>query len=457
MESAACQVPHGDSDARCQGLPSPRGGCYRRASESRDQGAEGPIFEHLSSRHRADIDGLRAVAVIPVLLFHADVSGFDGGFLGVDVFFVISGFLITSILLGQAELGRLSITGFYNRRIRRIFPALFVLLAITTLIAAVLFTPSAFERYGRSLVATTLFSSNILFFLESGYFDAASHEKPLLHTWSLAVEEQFYLVWPLLIWAFIHFGAKRYLHLFLLAGVAASFALAAVLPLWSIEATFYLPFTRAWELGLGALLAINPPKAPVGRLRDLVCAAGLLAIVLAIVTFNDSTPLAAASGLACLGTAILIAYNNEKTIAARLLSLRLCVGIGLISYSLYLWHWPLLAFAHYYYSAPPALGLRLALLALATSLAWASYIFVEKPLRRSGPPRDAFIASIAVMAVLLAAGLAIIASRGFPQRFWPRGGGPLTLLPSSSRMRRYCSSGSRPRWASMRANVSFGA
>jgi len=362
---------------------------------------------------------LRAAAVIPVVLFHAGLSRFSGGFLGVDVFFVISGYLITSILLGEAERGTFSIVAFYNRRARRIFPALFVLLAVTSMVALLLLTPAALERYGRSLIATTLFSSNILFFQEAGYFDASSHEKPLLHTWSLAVEEQFYLVWPLVLATFFRFGKRQYLFPFLVAGVIGSFALSALVPLLTTADSFYLPFTRAWELGLGALLAVRSPRIANASVREAAAAAGLVAILVAVLAFDQDTPLALASGVACAGTALLIVSNSERTVAGRLLSIPLLVGIGLISYSLYLWHWPLLAFAHYYYSAPPGLALGLGILLVATILAYLSYVLVERPLRRPGPPKKAFILSGTVMAILVAIGIAMVVSKGFPQRFAP--------------------------------------
>jgi peptidoglycan/LPS O-acetylase OafA/YrhL len=348
------------------------------------------------------------VAVIPVLLFHAGLPGFSGGFLGVDIFFVISGFLITSILLREAVEGRFSILAFYNRRVRRIFPALFAMLFIVTGIAALVLAPQAFKSYGESLVATTLFSSNILFWLQTGYFDTSALEKPLLHTWSLAVEEQFYLIWPLVLGAFFRLGLKKYLLPALSLAVCASFLIAALWP--SRSAVFYMPVTRAWELGLGALLAIRPTRLP-----SWTSVPALAAIVGAVVMCDEDTPLVVASGIACLGTAALIC--TEGAPANRLLSLTPCVGIGLISYSLYLWHWPLLAFAHYEYAAAPPVALRLVLLAIATGLAYLSYRFVETPLRRPGRPKVAFLASAAVVLPLIGMGVSIEATNGFPLRY----------------------------------------
>jgi peptidoglycan/LPS O-acetylase OafA/YrhL len=366
------------------------------------------IFERLNAQHRPDIDGLRAVAVIPVLLFHAGLGAFTAGFLGVDVFFVISGFLITSILVREAEEGRFSIVAFYNRRVRRIFPALFVMLAAVTVAAAFILAPTAFSRYARSLIATTLFSSNFLFWKQTGYFDTTALEKPLLHTWSLAVEEQFYLVWPLMLGTIFRFGMKQYLLPLLCAGTALSFALAVAWP--DKEAVFYLPVTRAWELGLGAILAVRPTSLP--RWASLV---GIGAIVAAIVCFNEQTPLFIASGVACLGTATLIC--TEGGLGNRALSWAPCVGIGLISYSLYLWHWPLLAFAHYLYSGMPPVALTLPLLVLAGLIAYLSYKYIETPLRKPGKPWKAFGLSAAVMTSLVGIGVTASLFAGFPLRY----------------------------------------
>lgn len=295
--------------------------------------------------------------MIPVVLFHAGVPGNSGGFLGVDIFFVISGFLITSILLREASEGRFSIITFYYRRVRRIFPALFVMLFATTAAALYLLAPTDLARYGRSLVATTLFASNIAFFRETGYFATSSLEKPLLHTWSLAVEEQFYLIWPVALWAVHKFGGRKLLVALVLAGTALSFMLAVAGSYLNPTATFFLPFTRAWELGMGACLAILPPVACSKPVREAGGVVGLALILLAIATMTDQTPMYIASGTACIATSLLIALNRERTFASRLLSLRPIVVVGLISYSLYLWHWPLLALAHYYYvTTPPPAG-----------------------------------------------------------------------------------------------------
>jgi peptidoglycan/LPS O-acetylase OafA/YrhL len=362
---------------------------------------------------------LRAAAVIPVVLFHADVPGNSGGFLGVDIFFVISGFLITSILVREAEEGRFSIVAFYYRRVRRIFPALFVLLFAATAAALFLLSPKDLVLYGHSLVATTVFASNVFFFRETGYFDTSSLEKPLLHTWSLAVEEQFYLVWPLLLSAVLKYGGRRLLVIVVLAGTAISFVTAVAGSYWDAVATFYLPFTRAWELGLGAALAILPSVACPQWLREAGGLAGLLLIFAAITLMSDETPLFLASGVACIGTALLIALNRERTLASRFLSLAPFVAIGLISYSLYLWHWPLLAFGRYFYVGQPPALVRTLLILVAVGLAFLSWFLVEQPLRRPGSRRKAFAMSATAMAMLVFSGLTLAALRGLPNRFGP--------------------------------------
>jgi peptidoglycan/LPS O-acetylase OafA/YrhL len=380
------------------------------------QGGPRNIFEKLNSGHRSDIDGLRALAVVPVVLFHAGVPGNSGGFLGVDVFFVISGFLITSILLREIDEDRFSIVGFYNRRVRRIFPALFAVLLAVCIAALFLLSPAALARFGWSVLGTTFFVSNILFYREAGYFDTSSLEKPLLHTWSLAVEEQFYLVWPLLLWALVRFGGRRMLMPMVLLGVAGSFALAVVASIIEPTAAFFLPVTRAWELGLGAIIAIFPPLVCSKRVREIGGIVGLGSVIAAIALFDEKTPMFLASGVASAGAAILIAFNRERTWVGRLLSIRLFVAIGLISYSLYLWHWPLFAFAHYYFSGQPPAVVMAMLIVAAVGLSTLSWFAIEQPLRR-GKPRPAFIASAIAMAVFAIGGLVL--TSGLPKRFPP--------------------------------------
>jgi peptidoglycan/LPS O-acetylase OafA/YrhL len=375
-------------------------------------------------KYRADIDGLRAVAIVPVVLFHAGLPGFGGGFVGVDVFFVISGFLITQLLLHDLETGRFSIANFYERRIRRIFPALFVLMAVVTVLATWLLLPQDLAAYGRSVVATTLFFSNVEFWQHAGYFARAAEETPLLHTWSLAVEEQFYIFFPLFLWA-CYRGGRRRLVAWTIVFALASFALS----LWTVprdrDTAFYLAHTRAWELALGALLAMGVfAPAHSTRVRHAVGIAGAGLIAIAIHGYSATTPFpGAAALLPCVGTAAIIwAGSGGHNVVGDLLARRPFVLIGLISYSLYLWHWPLLAFADYVsFGATPVWATALAV-AVAVAAAILSWRFVERPFRgRSGlfTRPGVFRAAGVTMTVMIAFGVGAYVAEGWPQRLTP--------------------------------------
>ncbi len=374
-----------------------------------------------ASGHRPDIDGLRAVAVLPVVLFHAGIPGFSGGFVGVDVFFVISGYLITSILAGQMAGERYSILSFYDRRVRRILPALFVMLAGTTLACLLLMTPVDLRGFAKSLGGTALFASNFVFEAESGYFSNVSDQKPLLHTWSLAVEEQFYIVWPILL-ALLHRRARALILPVTAVIALVSFALSVW---WTARETahaFYLPHTRGWELLIGALLALRPVTIRAAWLRELASAAGLLLILASVVLFDEATAFPGPMALVpCAGTALCLAANRGgDTVGARLLSLRPMTFIGLISYSLYLWHWPFLALAHYRLMEPPPIPLALALVGLAGVAATLSWRFVERPFRRPSLGRRETVRVVAIAAAASLAvgivGVGLFVARGLPQR-----------------------------------------
>ncbi|MEM1414737.1 MAG: acyltransferase family protein [Myxococcota bacterium] len=382
-----------------------------------------------SLAYRADIDGLRAVAVLPVLFFHTDLPGARGGYVGVDVFFVISGFLITSILQKEIQAGRFSIVRFYERRVRRLWPALVAVIAFTTVGAWFLLLPTLLKDYGQSLVAVTVFASNVLFYLEAGYFDGPAEEKPLLHTWSLAVEEQFYLFFPLLL-VFLHRRSAKLVAPTLGAIFVVSLG-GSVLKLPSDPSlVFYqLPF-RAWELLVGGLLAIGiaPPLKRLGAVHASG-ALGLALIAASIVFYEPTTPFPGLAAIPpCLGSAMVIhAGLTEGGVAARFLGLKPLVFIGKISYSLYLWHWPLIVYARLL--APDGkLGTGATLAVLALSLAGAAFSWkvVEQPFR-SGPPRGRFtrgtmFAGAAVVSVAwLAIGCGFAFTEGLPGRLSPEG------------------------------------
>lgn len=375
----------------------------------------------MSIGYRKDIDGLRAVAIVPVVLYHAGLSALGGGFIGVDVFFVISGYLITSILADDIRRGEVSILGFYERRARRIFPALFVMLLVSIVVSAAILLPFDLRAFSRSVIATVSFTSNILFHLESGYFAAPSELKPLLHTWSLAVEEQFYILFPILLYLLSKTG-RRTRNAVLVAIAALSFAVN----LWGVRphpsATFYLLPARAWELLLGSLLALNILPAPAGRgLREIAAALGLGLIGTSVLALSAADPFPGwNAALPCIGAALIIwAGIGGDSLGGRLLGLQPLVFIGRISYSLYLWHWPIIVFVKYATNRPlsPAeAGMAVAASLVAATLSWR---FIEQPFRGKGrfTRRGIFTASAVAAALLLSVGAVGYGTKGWPQRF----------------------------------------
>ncbi|WP_277961850.1 acyltransferase family protein [Pseudomonas sp. RIT-To-2] len=375
--------------------------------------------------YRRDIDGLRAVAVAIVVLFHFGIAGFSGGFVGVDIFFVISGFLITSILWRQHQAGQFSFLEFWTRRARRILPALFLVMVVCMVVGWFLLTPHDYSDLGRSVRYQAMFASNILFQRQDGYFDTASDLKPLLHTWSLAVEEQFYIVFPLLLGLLIRY--LRRWRLCLLGLLLVSLALSV----WAVRhdpsAAFFLLPMRAWELLAGALLAVTPiaasRQAPwVYQLASLV---GVAMLVAATVFYDAHTPFpGVAALLPVVGTLALIWANGaHATWVGRVLSTRLMVGTGLISYSWYLWHWPVHVFASY--AAVDGLSaLQVAgLLVLSLVLAYASWRWFERPLRQgrvSASARQVLACALGLMVLVGVAGQALRQADGVPSRLSPQ-------------------------------------
>ena len=369
--------------------------------------------------YRREIDGLRALAVVPVILFHAGAPGFGGGFVGVDVFFVISGFLITGLLLEEFATGRFSVGSFYERRARRILPALFVVLAASLPPAWMLLSPGDLRDFGQSLVAVPLFGSNLLFWQQSGYFDTSAELKPLLHTWSLSVEEQFYLLFPLLLGWCAQRG--RRLLLVVVGGISlASLTLAEALLRESTASAFYLLPARAWELGLGCLLALRRADAmrtEPAWLAEVCALIGLLMIATAVAAFDHATPFPGLRALLpTLGACLLLQFATQLTVVGRLLALRPLVGVGLVSYSAYLWHFPLFAFARHAMDQRPGLPLLLGLAVTSLVLATLSWRFVEQPFReRRRVPRAVVLRSAGASAgVFVLLGLACVLGKGFP-------------------------------------------
>lgn len=337
--------------------------------------------------YRSDIDGMRAIAVLAVVFYHYGIGGLRGGFVGVDVFFVISGYLITAILHKEISRGDFTYASFYERRVRRIFPALFAMLLVTFGVGAWLLLPSDWVLLGKSTLATLLFGSNVLFWRQSGYFDTSSEYNPLLHTWSLAVEEQFYIGLPILLFLLHRYlrGGVR-LKLALLVCALASFAVCLYFQAPRPTATFFLSPFRAWELLAGSLLAVGVlPPIKDARMRAIV-SLGALTTLLGSLWWIEAGPAFPGwqAAIPVVATAILLhAGAGGAGVVQRLLSLRPVVFVGLISYSLYLWHWPLLVFARYRNAMEP-LEPRVSWLLFVSALvlATASYRLVETPFRR---------------------------------------------------------------------------
>lgn len=369
--------------------------------------------------YRRDIDGLRALAILPVLLYHAHVPGLSGGYVGVDIFFVISGYLITGIIAREIDAGQFSLVRFYERRARRILPALLVMLAAVLAAASWLYLPGDFAGVPRSALMALLFLANVWFFLNTGYFAGGADTMPLLHCWSLAVEEQFYIGFPLLLWLVGRFLPRR--RVMVIAGAA----LASLAWAWAKQAdtdgfAFYLLPTRAWELFAGALLAVGAvPELRRWALREAAALAGLGLIAFAVLTYDKTTVFPGLAALPpVLGAALLI-HAAPGTLAGRLLSNRVPVGIGLISYSLYLWHWPLIVFTEYARDMPLAGVWQWGVIAAAFALAWASWRFIEQPFRSSTrfDRRRIFVWSGAGMGALAAVSAALLPLGGWPARF----------------------------------------
>ena len=386
----------------------------------RDMSMQAPHTSHM--QYRPEIDGLRSVAVLPVILSHAGFKIFRGGFVGVDVFFVISGFLITSILLAETSQGRFSLLTFYERRARRILPALFVVMAACLPVAYWGMLPNEFKNFGQSLVATSLFANNVLLMVTSGYWSLASEFKPLLHTWSLGVEEQFYILFPLLLML-----CRRWRP----AALMALFALLALLSLAAAEwgsrawpnAAFYLLPTRAWELLMGSMAAALPLLRPQpvlsAGLRQSLSLAGLAMIVVSVLTFDESVPSPSLLILLpTLGAVLIIVCATPGTWVQRLLASKVPVTIGLISYSAYLWHQPLFAFARVLEVEAPQPGLMLGLSAVTLGLAYLSWRFIEAPFRAKGRVSRAMVFGGALVGSLcfVAVGGYLQLRQGMPER-----------------------------------------
>jgi peptidoglycan/LPS O-acetylase OafA/YrhL len=381
----------------------------------------------IRSVHRPDIDGLRAVAVLCVLFYHVGFGAFAGGFVGVDVFFVISGYLITQLIKLQIEDGTFSFRTFYIRRARRLLPALLATTAVSIIAAAILLSPQLLKEFGASVVYASLSLSNLFFYRQSGYFDTDAALKPLLHTWSLSVEEQFYLVWPALIVILLLMLPKKVAPLLILVLGCLSFLLADHYAAHT-SAVFYLTPFRVFEFALGASVIWVREHLPASNVvREILLLAGLALIILSAAGHGGRVYSDVAVLAPCLGAALAL-YAGEARYSGALLTNRVAVGVGLISYSLYLCHWPLLVFFKYTRADELTVAEMWAVVACCMVLAALMYAFVEKPFRRRGttggllPDRTFLLGYTA--ALLLAVGVAV-------DMWWS--GGWLWRFPASIR------------------------
>ncbi len=371
------------------------------------------------TNYRPEIDGLRAIAVISVLVFHTFVDILPGGFVGVDIFFVISGYLITQIIFQELQSGTFSLWGFYQRRIRRIFPALLLIFLTCTVLGWIILTPFEYELYGTHMLAGAGFVPNIIFWREAGYFDKEAITKPLLHLWSLGVEEQFYLVWPLILGLSWKIWKPHPQSVFKVV-----LTLVLISLIWSgyqIKhhpiADFYSPFSRFWELALGGSIAIWVSRPECLKLESpFFVMAGFGLITFALFGFNTNTPFPGLWALIpCLGSGLLLMANPQSSPLRFVLSHPLMVFIGLISYPLYLWHWPLLSFARILEGQALPNIQKLFLLALSVLLAWLTFRFLEKPIRGSRSSKTAIVLLLC-MVLALSFGVVLRKKDGFKHR-----------------------------------------
>lgn len=372
-------------------------------------------------KYREDLTGLRAVAVLSVLLFHAGFESFGGGFVGVDIFFTLSGFLITSILISDFQNATFSLSTFYKRRIQRIFPAFFFVICACIPFAYIWMLPSQLVDFAQSIVASSIFVSNMLFWIESDYFNDFSMHKPLLHTWSLSVEEQFYIFFPILLMTTISFGRKK-LMWGLVIFATISFALSDYAALYYSSAGFYLLPTRIWEILGGSITAFYLSKKQVAP-NTIFSVFGLGLVLFSILAFNEDSRVPGAHALLpVFGVVILIIYGGEGTVVSKILSIKPLNVIGLASYSIYLWHQPILAFARLRFFEIDSF-MYLFLCVCTVTVGWLTWRYIEQPFRgknanRGGivSERSVFLYSGALSLFLVVLGLYGIFSSGFEGR-----------------------------------------
>lgn len=392
-------------------------------------------------KYRPDIDGLRAIAVLSVVIFHTFPKAISGGFIGVDIFFVISGYLISSIIIDNLEHNRFSFIEFYSRRIKRIYPALLIVLIACFAFGWFVLLADEFKQLAKHIVGGAGFISNIVLSREGGYFDNIAETKPLLHLWSLGVEEQFYIVWPLLLW----YGWKRRFNLMTMALImaGASFMLSVYMLQRSPISAFYSPFARFWELLMGSILAYMSlhQHNVISTLKDncknrlnqalfeswarqwenTLSFIGIILIVTGLVCFNKDSPFPGWRAiLPTLGASLIIAAGRQAWLNRSLLSNRVIVWFGLISYPLYLWHWPLLAYARILYDDTPPVTVRAAALLTSIALAWLTFQLIEKPIRLGGDENTKTKILFILMIIMGSLGYVTFKHNGFGFRLGER-------------------------------------
>jgi peptidoglycan/LPS O-acetylase OafA/YrhL len=379
--------------------------------------------DYPTGKYRPDIDGLRAIAVSSVVAFHAFPAIFTGGFLGVDIFFVISGYLITSLIIDAALEDRFSYLDFYARRIRRIFPALTTVIVASLVAGWYLLLPDEFARFGKHLAAGAGFATNFILWSEAGYFDTASELKPLLHLWSLAVEEQFYIIWPLLLSFFLTLRRGPMLGILLIAGISFVYSVYEVNK--DPVIAFYSPLSRFWELMLGGALAylVIQKNNWLSYFRGVRAALGLVLIVGSVLMISAELGVPGFWALVpTLGAVLVISAGHASWVSKYVLGNRIMVGIGLISYPLYLWHWPILVFAKIVKGSYLTRTDRLLLISLSVMLAFLTYQYIERPIRRSPHvlvPRGLAVGMVFIAMIGVAAVTGVFDSRLRDERLTP--------------------------------------
>ncbi len=386
------------------------------------------------TKYRPDIDGLRAVAVLAVVFYHFEIPGFRGGYVGVDIFFVISGYLITSLILEEISQQKFSILRFYDRRIRRILPALFFVLIVTLIAGFFILLPKDLETLGKSIVSVSVFASNFFFMRQSGYFDPDVSEFTLLHTWSLSVEEQFYVVWPILL-MLLYRVQKSWVPIALLLGILM---ISLLIGEWLLHIDsewdfFYFTPVRIWELVLGAILSVNLIQRNFNStVKHMMSLSGFIMIVYAIFYFSRETKFPGINALIpCFGVALIIySEARESTLIGRMLSIRPIVFLGLISYSLYLWHWPIMSYLNYYIVDGInsfETGLVICFCIVLSAFTWK---FIEQPFRRRSGNLIAsnvvILRGLALTGMLFGVGMLVYFQGGYPQRLSDNALKPIT-------------------------------